>query len=82
MTSAKVRSHFKETLDEVSNDSETVIITRQRGKNVVMMSEEDYRSYEETAYLMQSLTNYKRILDARKGKKRFTHDKVWKEFNL
>ena len=36
------RLNFKEFCDKTVNDFETIIITRERGKNVVLMSECEY----------------------------------------
>ena len=37
------------------------MITRQKGKPAVLMSVEDFNSYEETAYLMASPENARRL---------------------
>jgi antitoxin YefM len=41
-----------------------VIITRNRNQAVVMLSLEDYESLQETAYLLRSPANAKRLMDA------------------
>jgi antitoxin YefM len=52
-------------LDAVNADHEPVIITRDRGKPAaVLMSLEDYASFEETRYLLRSPKNARRLLDA------------------
>lgn len=45
-------------------DHTPVIITRNRDQSVVMLSLEDYESLEETACLMRSPANAKRLLEA------------------
>ena len=40
------------------------MITRQKGEPAVLMSVEDFNSYEETAYLMASPENAKRLNQA------------------
>ncbi|BCH23060.1 hypothetical protein MesoLjLb_28450 [Mesorhizobium sp. L-8-3] len=64
-------------IDRVNADHEPVIITRDRGKpTAVLMSMEDFASYEETRYLLKSPRNAERLaesiaeLDAGKGTKR------------
>ncbi len=53
-----------------------VVVTRQNKESVVIISMKDYRAMEETAYLMQSKANAKRLnrsiaqLEAGLGKKR------------
>ncbi len=58
------RSHLATVLDKVNDDHVPVMITRQNGKPAVVMSLEDYKSFEETAYLMASLTNAERLNQA------------------
>ena len=43
---------------------EPLIITRNREQSVVMLSLEDYQALEETAYLLRSPNNAKRLMDA------------------
>ena len=77
-TQTDVRSHFKETLDIVSQDHITLLITRQNGHNVVMMSEEDYLALDETAYLLRSKKNANRLKKALEtpSKKRIKYDSI------
>jgi antitoxin YefM len=52
-------------LDSVIDDHSPIIITRDRGKPAaVLMSLEDYASYEETRYLLQNPQNAQRLLQA------------------
>jgi antitoxin YefM len=59
-----LRATLAKVLDRIQSDHTPVLITRKNGSNAVLMSEEDFRSYEETAYLMQSSTNAQRLNDA------------------
>jgi antitoxin YefM len=58
------RENLASTMDEVCNDRSPVIITRKRNQAVVLLSLEDYQSLEETAYLLRSPINAKRLLAA------------------
>jgi len=58
------RSHLAKILDKVNDDHAPIIITRQNGKPAVLISLEDYKSYEETAYLMASPKNAARLNQA------------------
>ena len=58
------RENLASTMDRVCNDHTPVIITRNRNQSVVMLSLEDFESLEETAYLMRSPANAKRLLEA------------------
>ena len=56
------RKSMKTHLDYVSKESGTLIIPRKSGLNsVVMMSEDEYNSIQETLYLMSSKANRKRL---------------------
>jgi len=48
-------------IDRVNDDHRPVLITRQKGRAAVLMSLADYRSFEETAYLMRSPRNTERL---------------------
>ena len=56
------RSQLAKTMDKVCEDRDPVIITRKGAQSVVMMSLEDYQALEETAYLLRSPKNAKRLL--------------------
>jgi len=60
---AIARENLRSTMDKVCQDHNPVIITRGRKEAVVMMSLEDYSSWEETAYLMRSPANALRLLE-------------------
>lgn len=56
-----LRASLAKILDQVQNNHTPILITRKNGSNAVLMSEEDFRSYEETAFLMQSGKNASRL---------------------
>lgn len=58
------RNKLASMLDKVNNDHKPMMVTRQNGKPAVVMSLEDFHSYEETSYLMASPKNAKRINEA------------------
>ena len=58
------RSHLANTLDKVNDDHVPIMITRQNGKPAVIISLEDFKTYEETAYLMASPKNAARLNQA------------------
>ncbi len=61
---SQARQHLKGVLDGICNNHEPVAIQRKRGESVVILSEDDYLSLEETAYLMRSSANINRLVDA------------------
>ncbi|WP_225207206.1 type II toxin-antitoxin system Phd/YefM family antitoxin [Novosphingobium huizhouense] len=57
-----LRKNLAAMLDAVSADHEPVVITRERGRpSAVLMSLEDYASFEETRYLLRSPANAARL---------------------
>jgi len=58
------RARYAEVLDSVVNDHEEAVITRAGHESVVIVSLSDYESLRETAYLMRSPVNARRLLDA------------------
>jgi len=58
-----LRKNLAAMLDRVAADHEPVVITRDKGKPAaVLMSLEDFASYEETRYLLRSPANAERLL--------------------
>ncbi|NOQ41540.1 MAG: type II toxin-antitoxin system prevent-host-death family antitoxin [Desulfuromusa sp.] len=56
------RSNLAKTMKKVCEDHDPVIITRRNESSVVMMSLEDFQALEETAYLLRSPKNARRLL--------------------
>ena len=61
ITYSDFRSRLAATLNKVNNNHTPILVTRQSGKDAVVMSLEDFKSYEETAYLMSSSRNVQRL---------------------
>jgi len=80
ITYTAARENLAATMDSVCGDHCPVIITRNRNQAVVMLSLEDYESLEETAYLLRSPANARRLnkaiedLESGKGVSRVTED--------
>ncbi len=64
MSYTESRARYAEVLDGVTIDREEVVITRAGHEPVVIVSLADYESLRETAYLMRSPANARRLLDA------------------
>lgn len=62
ITYTAARENLAATMDAVCADRDPVIITRNREQAVVMISLDDYESLQETAYLMRSPANAKRLI--------------------
>ncbi len=64
VTYSQARRSLAKTMDKVCDDHTPVIITRKNQRSVVMISLEDYESLEETAYLLRSPRNARRLLES------------------
>jgi len=62
-----MRGHLKEYCDKVTDDHETVIVTRKNEKNVVIISLEEYNNLMENMYIMSNKKNYERLVESRKN---------------
>lgn len=58
------RENLAATMDQVCDDHEPVVITRQKQRSVVIMALDDFKALEETAYLLRSPENARRLLAA------------------
>ena len=58
------RQHLADTMKDVCADHDPVIVTSKNNTAVVMMSLADYEALEETAYLLRSPRNAKRLLES------------------
>ena len=64
ITYSSARANLASTMDRVCSNHEPLIITRSGEKAVVMLSLEDYKALEETAYLLRSPANARRLLSS------------------
>ncbi len=62
VTYTHARNHLAATMDKTIEDHEPVAITRHKGGAVVMMSLESFLAWEETAYLMSSPANARKLM--------------------
>lgn len=62
MTYSESRAKYAETLNAVVDDREEVVITRAGHEPVVIVSLDDYQSLKESAYLLRSPENARRLL--------------------
>ena len=57
----RVRNNLAKTMDRVAQDHEPIVITRQKGESVVLMSLEDFNAWQETACLLRNPANAERL---------------------
>ena len=58
------RNNLTENLNKATADSEVIIVSRGKGKNVVVMSLDEYNAFKETIYLTSTKANNKRLDNA------------------
>ena len=58
------RARLAETMERVCDDHIPIVITRKSERAVVMISLEDYEAIEETAYLLRSPRNARRLRES------------------
>lgn len=69
---SEFRNNLAEHLNVVNDDGDIVVVSRSKGKNVVVMSLQEYNALQETLHLNSSKANRKRLEEAidemKKGK--------------
>lgn len=64
ITYTRARARLAEIMGKVCADHGPLIITRRNEESVVMISLEDFEAMEETAYLLRSPKNGRRLLES------------------
>ena len=60
-----LRENMKAYMDRVTDDYETMIVTRKDNKNIVMLSEETYNNLMENVYIMGNKVNYDWLMESK-----------------
>lgn len=60
-----LRDNMKKHFDKITDDYETMIVTRKNNKNIVIMSEESYNTLMENIYIMRDKTNYNWLMESK-----------------
>lgn len=61
-----LRDNMKSYMDKISDDYETMIVTRKNNKNIVMISEETYNNLMENLYITEDKANYDWLMESKK----------------
>ena len=64
ITYTAARQNFATTIEKVCRDHTPIIVTRKSSESVVIMSLEDFEALEETAYLLRSPKNARRLIES------------------
>lgn len=60
-----LRENMKSYMDRVTDDYETMIVTRKDNKNIVMLSEESYNNLMENVHVMGNKFNYDWLMESK-----------------
>lgn len=60
-----LRENMKTYMDKVTDDYETMIVTRKNNKNVVMISEDAYNNLMENIHVMGNKANYDWLMESK-----------------
>ena len=63
-TASEFRKEYKDYMDQVTNDMETLVIHRGKNKAVVMISLEEFESLQATYHELSSSKNAKRLIES------------------
>lgn len=61
-----LRENMKKYMDKITDEYETMIVTRKDNKNVVMLSEESYNNMMENIYVMGNKSNYDWLMESKR----------------
>ena len=64
ITYTTARQNLAKTMEKVCKDRAPMIVTKKSSESVVIMSLEDYEALEETAYLLRSPKNTRRLIES------------------
>lgn len=60
-----LRENMKAYMDQVTDDYETMIVTRKDNRNVVMLSEESYNNLMENIHVLGNKNNYDWLMESK-----------------
>ena len=60
-----LRENMKKCMDRVTDDYETMIVTRKNNKNVVIVSEDSYNNMMENLHLVGNKANYDWLMESK-----------------
>ena len=64
ITYTAARQNLAKTMEKVCRDRAPLIVTRKSSNSVVIISLEDFEALEETAYLLRSPKNTRRLIES------------------
>lgn len=61
-----LRDNMKSYMDRVTDDYETMVVTRKDNRNIVMMSEESYNNLMENLHVLGNRANYNWLMESKR----------------
>ena len=62
---SSLREHMKDYFDQVTDESETLVVTRKNNNNVVILSQDAYNNLLENIHLFGDKTNYEWLVESK-----------------
>lgn len=85
VTQTDLRTNIKQLLDNVAQNDDTVVVTRSNRENVVIISEAEYNSWQETNFLMKSENNRQALSESlasvNRGEGKVLTPEEWEKMN-
>ncbi|AFZ47963.1 prevent-host-death family protein [Cyanobacterium stanieri PCC 7202] len=64
VTSNQAKQELDQLMDQVISDIEPTIVCNDQGKQVIMMSLEEFNSWQETIYLLSNPANAQHLMES------------------
>lgn len=85
VTQTELRTNIKQLLDNVVQNEDTIVVTRGNRENVVIISEAEYNSWQETNFLMKNENNRKALSESlasvKRGEGKVLSPEEWGKMN-
>lgn len=85
VTQTDLRTNIKQLLDNVAHNDDTIVVTRSNRENVVIISESEYNSWQETNFLMKNENNRKALSESlesiNRGEGKVLTPEEWEKMN-
>lgn len=61
-----LRNNMKDCFDKVTDEYETMVVTRKNNENIIILSEETYNNLMENLHVLGSKENYDWLMESKK----------------
>jgi antitoxin YefM len=85
VTQSDLQTNLDQLLNDVSQNDDVLVVARNHRENVVIISEAEYNSWQETNYLTKNEANHKALAESlssiNRGEGKFLTPEDWKKLN-